>query len=142
MAPSLIPSKVGGRRWLDLLLAAVVSDYQSLKEAPHILDREPWREFVDGEGGEVRRRVLYLDGVESWRRRGVAFVLDASMQTQTESLAERVQGLMQESRKPLLATTQTSAAIAELVGRIEALELAIQQMADAVEVATSPRETA
>ena len=64
------------------------------------------------------------------------------MQTQTESLAERVQGLMQENRKPLLATTQTSAAIAELVGRIEALELAIQQMADAVEVATSPRETA
>ena len=42
-------------------LAAVVSDYLSLKEAPHILDREPWREFVDGEGGEVRRRVLGLD---------------------------------------------------------------------------------
>src|SRR4051794_30565572 len=60
MAPSLIPSEVGGRRRLDLL-AALVSDYRSLKEALHILDREPWREFVDGEGGEVRRRVLRLD---------------------------------------------------------------------------------
>ena len=61
MAPGLIPSEVGGRRRLDGLLAALVSDYRSLKEAPHILDREPWREFVDGEGGEVRRRVLGLD---------------------------------------------------------------------------------
>src|SRR4051812_21095869 len=60
MAPGLIPSEVGGRRRLDLL-AALVSDHRSLKEAPHILDREPWREFVDGEGGEVRRRVLGLD---------------------------------------------------------------------------------
>ena len=107
-----------------------------------ILGALPRGEFPHREGGEVSRLVLDLDGVESWRRRGVAFVLDASMQTQTESLAERVQGLMKESRKPLLATTHPSAAIAELVGRIEALELAIQQMADAVEVATSPRETA
>jgi hypothetical protein len=61
MAPSVIPSEVGGRRWLDLLLTAVVSDHQSLKEAPHILDREPWREFEDGEAGEVRRRVLGLN---------------------------------------------------------------------------------
>src|SRR3954451_23332792 len=60
MAPSLNPSEVGGRRWL-YLFAALVSDHHSLKEVPHILDREPWREFVDGEGGEVRRRVLGLD---------------------------------------------------------------------------------
>ena len=64
------------------------------------------------------------------------------MQTQTESLAERVQGLIQESRKPLLSTAPTPAAIAELVGRIEALELAIQAIADAVGDATSPRKTA
>src|SRR3954468_25032792 len=60
MAPSFVPSEVGGRRRLDLL-AALVSDFRSPKEPPHILDREPWREFVDGEGGEVRRRVLGLD---------------------------------------------------------------------------------
>src|SRR5262245_54166345 len=61
MAPSLIPTEFIGRRRLDLRLAAVVSDHHSLKEAPHIFDREPWREFVDGEGGEMRRRVLCLD---------------------------------------------------------------------------------
>src|SRR3954469_5545210 len=61
MAPSFIPTEVVGRRRLDIRLAAVVSDHHSLKEAPHILDREPWREFVDGEAGDVRRRVLGLD---------------------------------------------------------------------------------
>ena len=64
------------------------------------------------------------------------------MQTQTVSVAERVQEFMQESRKPLLSTAPTSAAIAELVCRIETLELAIQEIADAAGVATSPRETA
>src|SRR3954452_12765820 len=61
MAPSFIPTEVVGRRRLDIRLAAVVSDHYSLKEAPHILDREPWREFVDGEAGDAPRRVLGLD---------------------------------------------------------------------------------
>ena len=64
------------------------------------------------------------------------------MQTQTESLAERVERLVQESRKPLPSTASTAAAIAELVGRIETLEHAIQEIADAAGVVTSPRDTA
>ena len=39
-----------------------------------ILGAHPREEFPHREGGEVSRRVLDLDGVESWRRRGVAFV--------------------------------------------------------------------
>src|SRR4051794_18279684 len=61
MAPSFIPTEVVGRRRLDTRLSAVVSDLHSLKEAPHVLDREPWRELVDGEAGDVRRPVLGLD---------------------------------------------------------------------------------
>ena len=64
------------------------------------------------------------------------------MQTQTESLAEIVERLVQESRKPLLSTASTAAAIAELVGRIETLERAIQEIADAAGVVTSPRDSA
>ena len=54
------------------------------------------------------------------------------MQTQTESLAGRVQRPLQENREPLLSTGSTSATIAELVGRIETLELANQEVADGV----------
>ena len=57
------------------------------------------------------------------------------MQTQTESLAERVERLLEESRKPLLCTTSTCDAIAELHARIETLELAIQEIADTAGVA-------
>jgi hypothetical protein len=59
-------------------------------------------------------------------------------QTQTESLAERVERLLQESRKPLLSTASTSDAIAELLARIETMERAMQEIADTVGVATSP----
>jgi hypothetical protein len=57
------------------------------------------------------------------------------MQTETdalpEALRERVERLVQASREPIRATTSTSAAIAELVARIEALELALREIAEA-----------
>jgi hypothetical protein len=62
------------------------------------------------------------------------------MQAQTESLVERVQTLVQESRKPLMSTASTSAAIAELHARIETLERAMQEIAEAGGVATSRHE--
>ena len=63
------------------------------------------------------------------------------MQTQTESLAERVERLLQESREPLLSTASTSDAIAELLARIETMERAMQEIADTVGVATSLHES-
>jgi hypothetical protein len=62
------------------------------------------------------------------------------MLTQTESLAERVERLLEESREPLVCTTSTCAAIAELASRIETLELAIREIADAAGAAASPRD--
>src|SRR3954462_8903086 len=85
MAPSFIPTEVVGRRRLDIRLAALVSDHHSLKEAPHILDREPWREFVDGEGGEVRRRVLGPDLEQSG-------LVRASARVRTRLVRERHPG--------------------------------------------------
>lgn len=74
----------------------------------------------------------------------LAVVIRASMQTQTEleSLPEKVERLVEESHKPLLSTASTSAAIAELLARIETLELAIREIADAAGAATSSRDTA
>jgi len=42
---------------------------------------------------------------------------------------------LEESRKPLMCTTSTCDAIAELHARIETMELAIQEIADAAGVA-------
>ena len=64
------------------------------------------------------------------------------MQTQTESLAERVELLVQESRKPLPSTASTVPRDRRNPRRIETLEHAIQEIADAAGVVTSPRDTA
>ena len=60
------------------------------------------------------------------------------MQTATDTLLERVDRLVQGSREPLLATASTSAAIAELVTRIEVLEIALREIADAAGASSSP----
>jgi uncharacterized protein (TIGR03000 family) len=55
----------------------VLADAMRIPGVEHLLDvlgARPRGEFPHREGGEVSRLVLDLDGVESWRRRGVAFV--------------------------------------------------------------------
>lgn len=52
------------------------------------------------------------------------------MQTESVTLLERVEALIQASREPLSATASTSTAIAELLTRIEALEAALREIAD------------
>jgi hypothetical protein len=56
---SLFPPSFWG--WFTPLLALTVSGPLALGLNPHILDREPSREFVDGEAGEARRGVDGLD---------------------------------------------------------------------------------
>ena len=55
------------------------------------------------------------------------------MQTQAEAtLREKVDNVVRARRAPLLATTSTSAAIAELIAHIGALEEALLELAEAV----------
>ena len=54
------------------------------------------------------------------------------MQTPAATLLERVERLVQASGEPLPATMSTTAVIAALVERIEALEAALREIADAV----------
>jgi hypothetical protein len=49
-----------------------------------------------------------------------------------ETVLERVEGLVDVSRQPLRWTSSTTVVIAQLVERIEALEAALREIADAV----------
>jgi hypothetical protein len=51
------------------------------------------------------------------------------LETLTSTLMERVGGLVEAGKEPLLATTPTSGAIRELAARIEALENAVREIA-------------
>jgi hypothetical protein len=51
------------------------------------------------------------------------------LQTLTDTLIERVDRLVQAGKAPLLSTTPTSLAVRELVGRSEALEHAVREIA-------------
>ncbi len=55
------------------------------------------------------------------------------METQTETLTERVDRLVQSTTGPILSITPTSVAIGELAERTEALELALREIAREVQ---------
>lgn len=54
------------------------------------------------------------------------------MQALDDTLLMRVERLVEASRKPLRSTSSTTVVIAALVERIEALEAALREVADAV----------
>ena len=56
-----------------------------------------------------------------------------------DTLLEKVEKLVDASRQPLRWTSSTTVVIAQLVERIEALEAALREIADAV---SAPRATA
>ena len=49
-----------------------------------------------------------------------------------DTLVEKVQSLVDASGQPLRSTSSTTAVIAQLVERIESLEAAVREIADAV----------
>ena len=51
------------------------------------------------------------------------------METLTDTLISRVDKLVQASKRPLLSTTPTTAAVRELVARTDALENAVREVA-------------
>jgi hypothetical protein len=55
--------------------------------------------------------------------------LDDRLETLTSTLMERVGGMVEAGKEPLLATTPTSVAIRELAARTEALENAVREIA-------------
>jgi len=61
------------------------------------------------------------------------------MTTMDHTLVERVERLVDVSRQPLRWTSSTTVVIAQLVDRIEALEIALREIADAV---STPEGTA
>ena len=54
------------------------------------------------------------------------------MQALDDTLLMRVERLVEASRKPLRLTSSTTVVIAQLVERIDALEAALREIADAV----------
>lgn len=65
------------------------------------------------------------------------------METVTGTLLERVDELIeaQKSHQPLLSTTATSVAIAELIARSEGLEQALREIAAEVQTLSVLRES-
>lgn len=65
------------------------------------------------------------------------------METLTETLLERMDNLIEarKSHQPLLSTTGTSVAIAELVARNEGLEQALRELAVEVQKLSSALES-
>jgi predicted sugar kinase len=65
------------------------------------------------------------------------------LETLAEALLERVDKLIeaQRSHQPLLSTTATSVAIAELVARTEGLEHALREVAAEVQRLSAPHES-
>ena len=57
------------------------------------------------------------------------------MKALDDTLLEKVEGLVDASRQPLRWTSSTTVVIAQLVERIEALEAALREIADAVTAA-------
>ena len=57
------------------------------------------------------------------------------MKAVDDTLLEKVEGLVDVSRQPLRWTSSTTVVIAQLVERIEALEAALREIADAVTAA-------
>jgi hypothetical protein len=57
------------------------------------------------------------------------------MTTMDDTLFEKVERLVDASREPLRWTSSTTVVIAQLVERIEALEAALREIADAVSAA-------
>jgi hypothetical protein len=57
------------------------------------------------------------------------------MKALDHTLLEKVEGLVDASRQPLRWTSSTTVVIAQLVERIEALEAALREIADAVTAA-------
>ncbi len=58
------------------------------------------------------------------------------MRALDETVLERVERLVDASRQPLRCTSSSTVVIAQLVERIEALEAALREIADAVAGAT------
>ena len=59
-----------------------------------------------------------------------------------DTLAERVETLVDASGRPLRSTSSTTVVIAQLVERIESLEAAVREIADAVGAATEADDAA
>jgi hypothetical protein len=51
----------------------------------------------------------------------------------SETLSERVHELLAQGREPILSTTGTRAALDSLVARTEALEVAVAELAEALQ---------
>lgn len=58
----------------------------------------------------------------------------APPETLTDTLLERVDKLIQADKQPLLSTTPTTDAIRELAARTEALEKAVREIAQSLEL--------
>ncbi len=54
------------------------------------------------------------------------------MGSMSETLSERVQELLAQGREPILSTTGTRAALDSVVARIDALEVAVVELAEAL----------
>ena len=59
-----------------------------------------------------------------------------------DTLAERIETLVDASGRPLRSTSSTTVVIAQLVERIESLEAAVREIADAVGAATEADDAA